>query len=426
LRSRNPLPFGWGPVVLALVLLSLLALKLTKNLIDEHPEGIGAWLSSVLSEPEDRPAETVRKGLATPFVMAILGDSHVAADLFSGHIRSLLQQHYGEGNGLLLPLGQPHPGIRSGAVTVQASPGWSYRTVMNAPADTRYLLSGSLAETSAPDQTLLWQTRRRPLAFGTIELVFQTGPQAGEIELALDGESVGQFDLERPVEGIVTIPLNPKAGGDGAFRSLVLTSRTARPVVLLQVLVRPLAAGISVISTGYPGATFSVLDRLETVRFDQALQQLKPDLLVLAFGTNEGFDDHLAMPRYQQLLARQINRFRTLLPLTQLVLISPPVGGRANATQDCGWLEPPKLALVRQAQDQLAQGRSLPIWSWAQIMPQSCAGHQWTLDQPRLMADDHIHLTGEGYRRSAEAFVTFVMPVIDRTIRERNDAVPKH
>ena len=75
---------------------------------------------------------------------------------------------------------------------------------------------------------------------------------------------------------------------------------------------------------------------------------------------------------------------------------------------------------------QLARSQSIPIWSWGQIMPQSCAGHQWTLDQPRLMADDHIHLTGEGYRRSAEAFVTFVMPVIDRTIRERNDAVPKH
>ncbi|NBS03019.1 MAG: hypothetical protein EBS72_12995, partial [Rhizobiales bacterium] len=143
-------------------------------------------------------------------------------------------------------------------------------------------------------------------------------------------------------------------------------------------------------------------------------------------GTNEGFDDNLSMPRYQQVLARQAGRFKKLLPQTQLVLISPPAGGRANAMQDCGWMEPPKLAQVRQAQDQLAQSQTLALWSWSAIMPQSCAGHQWTLDQPRLMADDHIHLTGEGYRRSAEAFVTFVMPVIDRTIRERKDAVPKH
>ena len=426
MRSRNPLPFGWGPVIVLVVLLSLMALKTAKNLIDDHPEGIKAWISSVLSGQEDIPVETADKGQATPIVMAMLGDSHMAADLFSGHVRSMLQLHYGEGNGLLFPLGQPHPGIRSGAVTIQASAGWSYRTVMNTPADTRYLLSGSIAESTAQNQTLFWQVRRRPLPFEAIELVFQTGAQAGEIELSLNGEPAVQFDLSRQDEGVVAIPLRPDAASDGVFRSLLLTTRTARPVVLLQVLVKPRPAGISVISTGYPGATFSVLDRMDNVRFDQALQQLKPDLLVLAFGTNEGFDDHLAIPRYQQVLGRQISRFRQLLPQTQLVLISPPIGGRANAMQDCGWMEPPKLALVQQAQDQLARSQSIPIWSWGQIMPQSCAGHQWTLDQPRLMADDHIHLTGEGYRRSAEAFVTFVMPVIDRTIRERNDAVPKH
>lgn len=426
MRSRNPLPFGWGPAILVLVVLSLLVVKTARNLIDAHPEGIGDWISSLFSDQEDQPAETGQQGASVPIVMAVLGDSHVAADLFSGHMRSLLQQRYGEGNGLLLPLGQPHPGIRSGVVTVQASPGWTSRTVMNTPADGRFLLSGSIAESSRPDQTLLWQTRRRPLAFETIELVFQTGPQAGEVALALDGEPVGQFDLSHQNEGMTSIALRPKAGGDGTFRSLLLTSRTAKPVVLLQVLVRPLASGISVISTGYPGATFSVLDRMDTPAFDLALQKLNPDLLVLAFGTNEGFDDHLVLPRYQQMLARQVSRFKKLLPQTQLVLISPPVGGRATPQQDCGWMEPPKLAMVRQAQDQLALSQSLPIWHWSQIMPQNCAGHQWTLDQPRLMADDHIHLTGEGYRRSAEAFVTFVMPVIDRTIGERANAVPKH
>ncbi len=426
MRSRNPLPFGWGPAILVLVVVSLLALKFAKDLMDGHPEGIGTWFSTLLSEQEEPQVAPAQNTQTAPIVVAMIGDSHMAADLFTGHVRSLLQQNYGEGNGLLLPLGQPHPGIRSAAVSVQASAGWTYRTVMNTPADSRFLLSGTLAESSGPDQTLLWQTRRRPLAFETIELVFQTGPQAGEIELVLDGETLGQFDLSRHDDGILAIPLQPKAGGDGAFRSLLLATRSARPVVLLQVLVKAQASGISVISTGYPGATFSVLDRLDSAGFDQALQQLKPDVLVLAFGTNEGFDDNLSMPRYQQVLARQAGRFKKLLPQTQMALISPPAGGRANTAQDCGWMEPPKLAQVRQAQDQLAQSQTLPLWSWSAIMPQSCAGHQWTLDQPRLMADDHIHLTGEGYRRSAEAFVTFVMPVIDRTIRERKDAVPKH
>jgi lysophospholipase L1-like esterase len=264
------------------------------------------------------------------------------------------------------------------------------------------------------------------LAFEQIEIMVQTGPLAGDVELLLDGESAGTYALNRPAEGVATLTLLPKAGGDGTFKTFSLMTRSNKPVVVLQALVRPLASGVSVMSAGYPGATFSIFDRMDTTGFDQSLQSLHPDLLVLAFGTNEGFDDNLSANRYQQVVTRQLARFKKLLPDTQLVLIGPPLGARASQTQECGWQEPPKLAVVRQVQEQLAQSQSIPLWSWAQIMPQSCAGHQWTLDQPRLMADDHIHLTGEGYRRSAEAFVTFVTPLIDKQMRERADAVPKH
>lgn len=426
LRSRYPLPFGWGPIGLVLLVLGLLALKALKDLRDDHPEGLGEWLASLLAVSEETPDGTPSEAPKSPIVVAMLGDSHIAADIFSGHVRMVLQKRYGESDGLILPLGQPHPGIRNALVSVQATGGWTTRTVMNTPGDGRFLLPGTLVETSVSDQRLHWQVRHRALAFNSIELVVQSGPLAGQIDLVLDGEAAGSFNLTEPRDGVTSIVLRPKPGGDGTFKSLALITRSNQPVSLLQVLVKPVGAGVSVPSAGYPGATIAVFDRMENAGFDQAMKELNPDFLVLAFGTNEGFDDNLSAVRYQQIVTRQLTRFKTLLPDARLVLVSPPMGAKANSAQECGWQEPVKLPIVRRVQDQVAQSQSVVVWSWAQIMPQSCAGHQWTLEQPRLMADDHIHLTGEGYRRSAEAFVTFVIPLIEQRMRERGYAVPYH
>ena len=47
-------------------------------------------------------------------------------------------------------------------------------------------------------------------------------------------------------------------------------------------------------------------------------------------------------------------------------------------------------------------------------MPQECGAHRWYSASPQLMAKDHVHFTIEGYKKSADQFLTTLIPVIEK------------
>lgn len=62
-------------------------------------------------------------------VILQIGDSHTSADFFSGEVRRLLQQRYGNGGVGYLTAGRPHIGVRSSAMKVAISAGWTYHAI---------------------------------------------------------------------------------------------------------------------------------------------------------------------------------------------------------------------------------------------------------------------------------------------------------
>ena len=58
-----------------------------------------------------------------------LGDSHTAADFFTGRVRARLQDAYGDGGDAFLVPGRPHVGVRSALFTTDASDDWSYEAI---------------------------------------------------------------------------------------------------------------------------------------------------------------------------------------------------------------------------------------------------------------------------------------------------------
>ncbi len=59
------------------------------------------------------------------------------------------------------------------------------------------------------------------------------------------------------------------------------------------------APGISYLSVGYPGARADLLLDFDAEVLANDLKRIDPDVIVLAFGTNEGFDDNLDVDRYR-------------------------------------------------------------------------------------------------------------------------------
>ena len=93
--------------------------------------------------PADAPKQN--RGL----VILQIGDSHTAADYFSGEVRAKLQARYGSGGVGYIDAGKPTVGVRSGTMRISASPGWTYRAIQRSDNVGEFWLSGFNAVASA-------------------------------------------------------------------------------------------------------------------------------------------------------------------------------------------------------------------------------------------------------------------------------------
>ena len=75
--------------------------------------------SSTSGPGNSAPKAQGQRGL----VILQIGDSHTAADYFTGELRQKLQARYGNGGVGYLDAGKPHIGVRSGAMKITASSG---------------------------------------------------------------------------------------------------------------------------------------------------------------------------------------------------------------------------------------------------------------------------------------------------------------
>jgi lysophospholipase L1-like esterase len=209
----------------------------------------------------------------------------------------------------------------------------------------------------------------------------------------------------------------------------MVRSLTDAPVSVTGFEVGRYGDGVSYLSLGFPGATVQLLQKLTTNNLADDLAHLAPDIVVLAFGTNEGFNDALNIADYAAQYEKIVAEIKRIRPQVKIIMIGPPDGARpgrachaedsdcqsaqlATADEGCALSTPPKLALVRSAQRELANRLGAYFWDWSSIMPAHCGAQLWAASNPPLMASDHVHLTLDGYKRSADSFADFLIPLL--------------
>jgi lysophospholipase L1-like esterase len=368
-------------------------------------------------------AEFAVYGELTPEFFAVhrltilqLGDSHTAADFFTGRVRERLQQMYGAGGTAYLVPGKPHLGVRSALFESEASDDWTYEALQKSDENRRFYLSGFNAVARHAGASLSLKARGG-LAYDRLEVAFLKQPGGGRAEVLVDGEPGGQIDLDGAAAARATLDLQPSTTGAGGFHEIAVRALSDAPVTVTGVEVARDGDGASYISLGFPGATAQLLQKLAAENLADELRRLAPDVVVLAFGTNEGFDDALDVAAYAAQYEKIVRRIEALRPGVRIVLIGPPDGARRTAAADgaapCPLQTPPKLAQVRDAQRRLAGRVGAVFWDWSSAMPGPCGAQVWAAANPPLMARDYVHLTMEGYKQSADRFADFLIPLID-------------
>lgn len=157
------------------------------------------------------------------------------------------------------------------------------------------------------------------------------------------------------------------------------------------------ARAVRLEAIGVVGVTLSDLaDR------SMAFASNPPDLVIIAYGSNEGFDDQLDLAAYESLLRAQIARLRAAAPGAALLVLGAPEAMRGEGGGICAddpgrrWAAPAMLALVRDVQHRVAAETGVAFWDWRGRMGGDCAAHRLTLGPEPLMRGDHVHFNDAG------------------------------
>jgi lysophospholipase L1-like esterase len=356
-----------------------------------------------------------RQRAARPLRILQIGDSHTAGDAFSSRMRDLLQTRFGAAGRGWLPAGIPFRYYRPRLVTVTAE-GWRQLGPRDAGPDVPLGLDAAVAESEYPGALMMLASGEAP-GFDRLGLEFVARPAGPPLQIRIDRQE--SFLVSTAAARIrakrVAIPV-----GSGAH-TVALTALDRRSIALLGWEVERDRPGIIYENHGTIGATVDLLGRLSPRTVAAELADSRPALIVVAFGTNEGFDDSLDLGGYAARFRARVAALRAMAPRAALLVLGPPDGNRlapscphAAARQDvcvaggevaapaCSWHEPPNLAAVRHIQQRVAAAEGWALWDWSQAMGGPCSMHRLFLRDPPLAFADHVHLNGAGYRATAD------------------------
>ena len=332
-----------------------------------------------------------------------LGDSHTAADLFSGEMRRLFQQDYGNG-GIGFIAATPVPGTRYDQVIITTGKRqWDLVSSRNQQSS-QFPLGGYLSvplssrpgvnlASREPDEqryslSTLYQASR-----STILQARDSATQARALPV-----TQGQWRFSQPINNVrLPVDLSFASGNGLAVGGWLLQSQRN--------------AGVEYSALGINGATFDVVDKWQA-GWLETLKALRPDLLILAYGTNEAYDDSLDTVLYEQRLRERLQMLRKALPGTVLLVTSAPDSVRNKRAARCEDKQANHLRQVIQIQRRVAAQTSALFWDWQAFMGGNCSIERW---QARDLArPDLVHMTADGYRQSAQGLYAYFKGVVGR------------
>ena len=199
-------------------------------------------------------------------------------------------------------------------------------------------------------------------------------------------EFYSSLDHRRGPLRIVQFGDSHTAAGDiGRSMAWRLEARFQRPVEL--------------VPNAVVGATLSAMAQRADLYDDP---DFAPDLVIIAYGTNEGFDELLDPRAYERMLRTQVQRVREASPGTPVLILGAPEamrgdgGGRCPGDAERRWKAPEMLSVVRDVQHRVAAEMGVAFWDWRGRMGGECSAFALTQGDQPLMRGDHVHFTFAG------------------------------
>jgi len=316
------------------------------------------------------------------------GDSHVAADVLTREIRERFQAEFGDGGaGFIVPrnpMATKRRGISSGFTD-----GWVVEGIGGKySVDGIYGPAGINLATSDPGERAWLEA-----SGNHFEVYFARQPDGGKVEITVDGVDA----LEEPLLLNSRLPkLNSIAidlPDDAPHRLEVRTLSPGR-VRLLGIVAEHLSGGVSYDVFGINGAKANRILSWNEPALTAAIKARDPNLIILAYGTNELTDGTWTGTSYESLLAEILQLFHKAAPNASIIVFAPPDRGDLPLSV--------RLREIISAERRAALENGAAFWSAFEAMGGAGSMQKWVglgLAQP-----DRVHLTAPGYAKLADMF----------------------
>lgn len=313
-----------------------------------------------------------------------LGDSHTAGDRMTGAMRTKLQASLGDGG-----MGFAMPMYFSGQRMARF--GYDNREFLPISSRTNeqenYTLGGMIAKPLVHGATLTLKAKHPESPQRLIMSIRQ--PRGSGRFVATDARGQ-QFVLEAPhknntwqlVSFNATLPIT--LVNDNATGSVIGSWWAFNPNV----------RGAVVSAIGINGAELSFWNRWNRSAWQSELGTIHPQLVILAYGTNEAYNG-VSGETVRSLLTQKIRQIRSASPKSAIMIVGSPECLK-NLSGTCG-TRPATLSDIQWVQQAVAQSERTLYWDWQGYMGGSCSMKSWI--NRGLANRDGVHFSELGYTR---------------------------
>jgi lysophospholipase L1-like esterase len=331
------------------------------------------------------------------------GDSPTTADLITADIRQMLQTQFGDaGHGYHL-IAKPWAWYEHRGISVDAD-GWTVEAANQSELQDGLYGLGGATFIGPPGAVARFKVPNEE----QVEVHAWRQPGGGRLSVYSGGIRLGEIDTQaaQQQEGFASFTLPEKAKSV----ELRVTSGTVR---LFGVEFGKAQPGVIYSSLGVNGAHIGMLaTRFREDHWSRILQHVKPDLVVLNYGTNESTSMEFVDSSYEKTLRTAIARVRKALPKSSILIMSPMDRGQREMSGQIGTV--PALRKVVAIQAKVAADTKVAFFNTFEAMGGEGTMGRWYLSEPRMVGADLIHPMPSGAKLVGNLFFKAVLDSYNR------------
>jgi len=379
----------------------------------EPPPNDALGLDIAIEDRDGKSMDALHRALARAAAgegqarLLFYGASHVASDLFTGHIRRELQTRYGDaGHGFLLPV-HPWRTYRHRDINIESDGmRWETQRVRVGDAEVERVGLAGIAMMSQQAGSFgavyTAQEGEYGRTAGFFELYYKQHPRGGDIDVFIDGRKARRISTRasKVSAGYATFRV-PDAPHRFEIRAV-----SRRPVWVYGLVVERDQPGVVVDTLGINGSRARYQLLWDEEVHQEHLRRRKPDLVVLAYGTNESGDES-PLEDYERDLRAVLQRIRDSVPEASCLLIGP--SDRPMQVEERVFEDRARTARLIEVQHRLALEQGCGFFDLVAFQGGALSMVHWAANDPAYAAQDHIHYTRVGYQRLGEVLLSALL-----------------